>query len=238
MTQLGPVQYSCPSGLVKILVPVFINGRHAGMLLAGPVALHALDAERLDQLADSAGKGRLGRARGAVADDLALQSAAVLRQIPRGGNAAADVRQIFGGSGQTILADRRPRPASPLLKKIEQFLAGCQDGQVSLKAVAASVNLSPCHFCAVFKKQTGLTFSRYRVRQRLAKARELLADSDRRISDVAFESGFESIPYFNRAFRLAVWLFAHGISAAAGRPKSRSRKSKSRRSAKRAGRVQ
>jgi AraC-like DNA-binding protein len=53
----------------------------------------------------------------------------------------------------------------------------------------------------VFKKQTGLTFSQYRLRQRLDKARELLADSARRVSDVAFESGFESIPYFNRAFR-------------------------------------
>jgi AraC-like DNA-binding protein len=91
-------------------------------------------------------------------------------------------------------------PPSPLLKKIESFLAGAHDEPVSLKDVAASVNLSPCHFCAVFKKQTGLTFTRYRVRQRLAKARELLADGGRRISDVAFEAGFESIPYFNRAF--------------------------------------
>ena len=63
-------------------------------------------------------------------------------------------------------------PASPMLKKIETFLAGGHEGQVSLKEVAASVNLSPCHFCAVFKKQTGLTFSRYRVRQRLEKARD------------------------------------------------------------------
>jgi two-component system response regulator YesN len=98
----------------------------------------------------------------------------------------------------------RPAPSSPLLQKIEAFLAECRDGQVSLKEVAARVNLSPCHFCSVFKKQTGLTFSQYRLRLRLEKARELLADGGRRVSDVAFESGFESIPYFNRAFR---WQF-------------------------------
>lgn len=50
VTQLGPVQYCCPSGLVKILVPVFINGRYAGMLLAGPFALHSLDGDRLAKL--------------------------------------------------------------------------------------------------------------------------------------------------------------------------------------------
>jgi AraC-like DNA-binding protein len=202
VTQSGPVQYSCPSGLVKILVPVFINGRHAGMLLAGPVARHALDAERLDQLADSLEKAGLG---GRIEQ---LQT--TWRYSPQLSSAkfhaAETLLRMFGKyleeAGKQVLQSRSA-PASPLLKKIEQFLAGCQDEQVSLKAVAASVNLSPCHFCAVFKKQTGLTFRRYRVRQRLEKARELLTHGDRRISDVAFESGFESIPYFNRAFRQA-----------------------------------
>ena len=89
------------------------------------------------------------------------------------------------------------------LQKSAAVLADGQREQVSLKEVAACVNLSPCHFCAVFKKQTGLTFSQYRTRQRLEKARNLLDDPERRVSDVAFEAGFESIPYFNRAFRRA-----------------------------------
>ena len=46
-----------------------------------------------------------------------------------------------------------------------------------------------------------MTFSQYRLRLRMEKARELLGDPERRVSDVAFEAGFESIPYFNRAFR-------------------------------------
>ena len=89
----------------------------------------------------------------------------------------------------------------PLVQKIEAFLAESPDGRVSLKEVARRVNLSPCHFCSVFKKQTGLTFTAYRMRQRLEVARRLLWDRERRVSDVAFEAGFESIPYFNRAFR-------------------------------------
>jgi AraC-like DNA-binding protein len=200
VTRLGPVQYSCPSGLVKILVPVFIGGRHAGMLLAGPMALHTLDEARLDQLSQRLEKAGLG---GRVEQ---LQT--TWRYSPQLSSAkcraAETLLRMFGKyleeAGKRYLQTETV-PSSPLLKKIEAFLAGCQDGQVSLKQVAASVNLSPCHFCAVFKKQTGVTFSRYRVRQRLAKACELLADPGRRVSDVAFESGFESIPYFNRAFR-------------------------------------
>lgn len=198
--RLGPVQYSCPSGLVKILVPVFIRGRHAGLLLAGPMALQTLDEARLERLTQRLEKAGLG---GRVEQ---LQT--TWRFSPQLSSAkcraAETLLRMFGKyleeTGKHFLRSEAA-PSSPLLQKIEAFLAGCRDGQVSLKAVAASVNLSPCHFCAVFKKQTGVTFSRYRVRQRLAKACELLADPGRRISDVAFESGFESIPYFNRAFR-------------------------------------
>jgi AraC-like DNA-binding protein len=198
--RVGPVQYSCPSGLVKILVPVFINGRHAGTLLAGPFALHALDAERLELLTGRLEKLGLG--------GRAPKLKATWRYTPQLSSAkcraVGTLLGIFGKyleeTGKQFLQARSEQP-SPLLKKIEAFLAGCRDGQVSLKAVAASVNLSPCHFCSVFKKQTGLTFTRYRVRQRLEMARELLGDGQRRISDVAFESGFESVPYFNRAFK-------------------------------------
>lgn len=200
VTRLGPVQYCCPSGLVKILVPVFINGRHAGILLAGPFALHSLDQERLERLTHRLEKIGLG--------DRTEQLQTTWRYTPQlssaKSRAAGTLLQMFGKYLEEVgrqFLETQPAPQSPLLKKIEAFLAECQDGPVSLKEVAASVNLSPCHFCSVFKKQTGLTFSRYRTRQRLEKARVLLADSARRISDVAFESGFESIPYFNRAFR-------------------------------------
>lgn len=200
VTRLGPVQYSCPSGLVKILVPVFINGRHAGILLAGPFALHSLDADRLDRLTHRLEKLGLG--------GRAEQLQTTWRYTPHLSSAkcraAETLLRMFGKYLEEVgkqFLQSRPAPSSPLLKKIEAFLAECRDGQVSLKAVAACVNLSPCHFCSVFKKQTGLTFSQYRTRQRLEKACELLADPARRISDVAFESGFESIPYFNRAFR-------------------------------------
>ena len=201
VTRLGPVQYCCPSGLVKILVPVFIAGHHAGMLLAGPFALHSLDQARLERLTQRLEKIGLG--------DRAERLQTTWRYTPQLSSAkcraAETLLRMFGKyleeMGRHFLESHSSVPSSPLLKKIETFLAECRDGQVSLKEVAARVNLSPCHFCSVFKKQTGLTFSQYRVKQRLETACKLLGDGARRISDVAFESGFESIPYFNRAFR-------------------------------------
>jgi two-component system response regulator YesN len=186
--------------LVKILVPVFIHGRHAGTLLAGPMALQTLNASRLARLTrrlESVGLGdRVDRLEKTWHFTPRLTSAKC--------RAAGTLLQMFGKYlEETGRRMQHPKNGgdSVLLRKIEAFLAENKDAPVSLKAVAARVNLSPCHFCSVFKKQTGVTFSQYRLRQRLEKARELLAGGAQRVSDVAFEAGFESIPYFNRAFR-------------------------------------
>ncbi len=200
VTRLGPIQYCCPSGLVKILVPVFINGRHAGTLLAGPLALHSLDEKRLERLTGQLEKlGLNGRA-----EELQTSWQFSPHLSSAKCRAAGTLLQMFGKyleeTGRQFVQSA-PAKRSPLLQRIEDFLAENQNGQVSLKEIAARVSLSPCYFCSVFKKQTGLTFRQYQTRQRLEKARRRLADDNRRVSDVAFDSGFESIPYFNRAFR-------------------------------------
>jgi AraC-like DNA-binding protein len=196
----GPVQYCCPSGLVKILIPVFLEGRHAGSLLAGPFTLQSLDGERLAELMsrlESAGLGGRVRELETTWRHSPLLSAEKCR-------AAATLLGMFARyleeSARQVAADRSS-VRSPLLAKIEEVLARNGSGRVSLRDVAARVNLSPCHFCAVFKKQTGVTFTEYRNQRRLGRAEELLRDPSRRVSDIAFEAGFDSIPYFNRAFR-------------------------------------
>lgn len=205
VTRIGPVQYCCPSGLVKILVPVFINGQHVGSLLAGAFALHSLDGEMLKQLAGRLDKLGLGDRIEKLQTMWSYSPLLSSDKCRAAGTLLRMFAKYLEESGRQELQSVEPR-RSALLEKIEAFLAeaflaNCQSDHVSLKEIASRVNLSPCHFCSVFKKQTGVTFSQYCANQRLDKARDLLSDGERRVSDVAFESGFESIPYFNRAFR-------------------------------------
>ncbi len=197
----GPIQYRCPSGLLKILVPVFVQGRHVANLLAGPFTLRALNRRGLAELMERLSGEGLG--------DRQPELETTWRHAPRvdaeKGRAVARLLDMFArylqGLGREILAGRSPAERSPWLARIEAFLRENADRRVALREVAARVNLSPCHFCAVFKRQTGLTFTAYRNRLRLERAAELLREPGRRITEVAFEAGFDSIPYFNRAFR-------------------------------------
>jgi AraC-like DNA-binding protein len=53
----------------------------------------------------------------------------------------------------------------------------------------------------VFKAATGVTFTDYVSRARVEKTKQLLLNPNMRISEAAFETGFQSLSQFNRVFR-------------------------------------
>jgi AraC-like DNA-binding protein len=53
----------------------------------------------------------------------------------------------------------------------------------------------------MFKKVTGINFTDYLSRVRVEKAKNLLLNPNLRISEIAFEVGFQSLTHFNRVFK-------------------------------------
>ena len=70
-----------------------------------------------------------------------------------------------------------------------------------LCAVPQASGASVFHFCKVFKKTTGLKFTEYVGRVRLENAKTQLLNPNRRISEVAYDVGFQSLTQFNRMFK-------------------------------------
>jgi AraC-like DNA-binding protein len=73
--------------------------------------------------------------------------------------------------------------------------------ELSLAKVADFVTISPNYLSEEFKRVTGSKFVDYIARTRVEKACELLSISNLRISEIAFEVGFQSLSQFNRAFK-------------------------------------
>ena len=72
---------------------------------------------------------------------------------------------------------------------------------VSLAALAALVRLSPCHFSRAFKQSFGMPPHRFHIHRRIERAKELLADPGRSVTEIAISVGFSSASSFNGAFR-------------------------------------
>lgn len=75
------------------------------------------------------------------------------------------------------------------------------DEDLTIDIVSSKLNLNKCYFCSLFKKETGMTFSKFLNLIRIAKSKELLANKNNSILDVAISVGFNNQNYFSIAFK-------------------------------------
>ncbi|MBS43300.1 MAG: hypothetical protein CMH83_09095 [Nocardioides sp.] len=71
---------------------------------------------------------------------------------------------------------------------------------LDVAAVAAVAHLSPSRFSAAFKQLYGETPHRYLQRRRVERAMTLLRQTDRPVTQVAWDVGFASLGTFSRTF--------------------------------------
>ncbi|MFT3870884.1 MAG: helix-turn-helix domain-containing protein [Nibricoccus sp.] len=102
-------------------------------------------------------------------------------------------------SNQLMVKEESAEP--PVITKARMYIAEHQDDDLTLAQVAQSVNTSAFYFCKMFKKATGMTFTDYLARVRVEKVKNLLLNPHKRVSEAAFEAGFQSLSQFNRVFR-------------------------------------
>jgi len=74
-------------------------------------------------------------------------------------------------------------------------------GSVSLNDAARAACLSPFHFHRAFRTAFGVTPHHYAIRHRLERARHLLRTTGHSITEICFETGFESLGSFSSLFR-------------------------------------
>ncbi|TNJ45342.1 AraC family transcriptional regulator [Tamlana fucoidanivorans] len=86
-------------------------------------------------------------------------------------------------------------------QKILNYIFDNLHHDISLSEIASKVHMSKSTFCKYFKKRTKKTFTEYVNKLRIAHASKLLSESDLTVSQICFESGFNSLSYFNRQFK-------------------------------------
>jgi AraC-like DNA-binding protein len=75
-----------------------------------------------------------------------------------------------------------------------------RDQPLSIRAVAKAAGMSPFHFIRRFQALFGETPHQVRIRSRLDRAKQLLAVSDRSVTEVCLDVGFTSLGSFSDLF--------------------------------------
>ena len=198
-TGTKPCTETCPFGLTETAVPVRLGEKTIGFLRIGQV---------LRRSAIQSDKARAPPGSRNVVCRLPAASAkrGRRRRLSRRRNMARSCGcSRFSPSNSRPSSTKscsRNRTAEPLLvRKAREYIEQHKMEPLSLATVAQASGASVFHFCKVFKKTTGLTFTDYVGRVRLEDAKAQLLNPNRRISEIAYDVGFQSLTQFNRMFK-------------------------------------
>ncbi|PCH69966.1 MAG: AraC family transcriptional regulator [Bacteroidales bacterium] len=87
------------------------------------------------------------------------------------------------------------------IKMVNQFLYENLHNPIRINDAASLVNMSPSAFSHFFKKRTQRAFSDYLIDLRIGHSARMLIETEKNISEICFESGFNNISNFNRSFK-------------------------------------
>lgn len=114
-----------------------------------------------------------------------------------------ELHQLLTENSEKFFLRLQEQPAaSPVIASIKDFIQNNYfHEQLSVKEISEHVHLSSSYVCTVFKNETGSTLNQYITEYRLEKAKQLLSDSQLKISDISSKTGYTDSNYFAKAFK-------------------------------------
>lgn len=88
----------------------------------------------------------------------------------------------------------------PMVQKAKQYINAHLEDRILLDEIAKYCLVSPFHFCKLFKQSTGMTLTEFVNRRRVEWAKRKLLDPQARVTEVAYDVGYQSLSQFNRSF--------------------------------------
>jgi AraC-like DNA-binding protein/ligand-binding sensor protein len=198
--RVAPHQINCFAGLTDVAVPVMAGGRHVATLMSGQVFRREPTERDFRMVVSMLGGGLNAewekRARKAYFETPVLTAErfeAVIQLL----NVFSQYLAEYASRQALVCSEQEPAAVA----SAKQFVQSHVEEPITLDLVVRHVNVSRFYFCKLFKKATGMTLTEYVSRVRIEKAKNLLLNPNLRISEIAYEVGFQSLTHFNRVFK-------------------------------------
>ena len=195
-----PAMLTCAYGLCEAAVPVKLGTQTIGFLQTGQVMRQKPTTAGYRRAVEFAGES------GADLENAPAREAYFSTPVvpPKRMDSISSLLSIFAEhlslkSNQIAVQQANVEP--PVIARARQFIEEHHSEELSLGQVAQAVHTSTFYFCKLFKKSTGINFTEYVSRVRVEKAKNLLLNPNLRVSEIAYEVGFQSLTHFNRVFK-------------------------------------
>ena len=199
----GTFNMRCPMGLSETVIPVKVGNQTIGYLQTGQVRVAAEDAP---QFADALVKmNELGMEVDREDAEKRYESTPTwdAQRYDSVMAMLALFAQHLGLLANKIVLQSENND-HPIVARAKHYIDENYTEDISLEDVAEHAHVSMFYLCKLFKNTTGITFSEYLCRKRIEHAKDKLMDLHTRISEVAYQVGFQSLTHFNRVFKRIV----------------------------------
>lgn len=193
----GPMTCGCFSGLCATAVPVKLGKTTVGFLKTGQVFRRQPTEEDFARVMD---KLQVGDSDRKALHDAYFQT----KQIdPKRYDSMITLLEMFADqlskhaeTVSVVVDGSEPEGIARARKMIHRQL----EDPISFSELAKVAGMSESHFCRTFKDITTMTVTEYTTRARIAWARKELLRPVARVSEIAYQVGFQSLSQFNRSF--------------------------------------
>lgn len=104
----------------------------------------------------------------------------------------------WGANGQFLTAQSSTRDG---IRRVVEYISKNLDRRLDLKELADIAAMSECYFSHIFKEEKGIGPKEYVVVQKIAKAKELLAETKLKVGAIAAQVGMSNTNYFSSIFK-------------------------------------
>ncbi|MBC8127094.1 MAG: PocR ligand-binding domain-containing protein [Gloeobacteraceae cyanobacterium ES-bin-144] len=198
--QQAPMTLKCFAGLCETTVPVRVGENVIAFLQTGQILLHPPDRSHFEKIL------RKLKLWNSEVDLKKVEEAWFNSRVLTTKQYQALVKLVdifahqLAACSNALILDSGPQQR-PDITKARIFISDHCGEDMSLAAVSRIANMSANYFSGKFVEATGMNFVEYVTRTRIEKACTLLQNPNLRISEIAFDVGFQSLSQFNRGFR-------------------------------------
>jgi AraC-like DNA-binding protein len=199
----GPKTFECFAGMCETMVPIRVEDKIAGFLKTGQVLLQEPSheafreaVEKIEELTSSLDLDEIEAAYFKTPVVPPVQYEAMVTLL----RSFAD--QIAEQLRKAVFEVEHSSPA--IVRDAKAYIDKHFQDPLKLETVAKAINVSPFHLSREFKNASQMGFLEYLTRIRIDHAKKHLLQKDLRVAEIAYQSGFQSLAPFNRAFQQQV----------------------------------
>lgn len=101
----------------------------------------------------------------------------------------------------SVINTRREEKNKDIIHRVKELIDENLETDVSLETIAGQVYVSSCYLSSLFKSKTGISYKTYITNAKLNHAKELLADTELPIYEIATKIGYKSPRHFSHIFQ-------------------------------------